>query len=108
MLKRATDSITLLRLLVVLSALVLGAGGAVLGALVASAMRTQAVDDRKAALTEYVDGVLGPDLVHGSKLVVHHRLADATPRQLYSRDDILSIKVWGRDGVLAWTDTDPQ
>jgi len=40
----------------------LGAGGLVLGSLVASAIRGQAVEDREASLTAYVNGVLRRDL----------------------------------------------
>ena len=106
MIERVSRSTTLLRLFVVLSALILGAGGLVLGSLVASAIRGQAVDDREASLTQYVDGVLGRELVHGDRLAVHRRPSQAALKRLHRRDDILSVKVWRPDGMLAWTDTD--
>jgi len=107
MIERVTRSLTLLRVFVVLSALVLGAGGLALGSLVASAIRDQALEDREAALTEYVDGVLGRELVRGDRLTVDREPSQATLRRLHSRDDVLNVKVWRPDGVLAFTDTDP-
>jgi putative nucleotidyltransferase with HDIG domain len=107
MIERVSRSTTLLRLFVVLSALILGAGGLVLGSLVASAIRSQAVDDREASLTQYVDGVLGRELVHGDRLAVQRQPSQAALKRLHRRDDILSVKVWRADGMLAWTDTDP-
>jgi putative nucleotidyltransferase with HDIG domain len=91
---------------VVLAALVLGLGGLALGSLVASAIRGQAVEDREAAVAQYVDGVLGRDLVHGDRLAVDRAPSVDALRRVHSREDILSVKVWRPDGVLAWTDTD--
>jgi putative nucleotidyltransferase with HDIG domain len=108
MIERVTRSLTLLRVFVVLSALVLGIGGLALGSLVASAIRGQAVDDRESALTQYVDGVLGRELVHGNRLRVDRDPSQDALRRVHSRDDILSVKVWRPNGVLAWTDTDPK
>jgi putative nucleotidyltransferase with HDIG domain len=106
MIERVTRSLTLLRVFVVLAALVLGVGGLALGSLVASAIRGQAVEDREAAVAQYVDGVLGRDLVHGDRLEVDRAPSVDALRRVHSREDILSVKVWRPDGVLAWTDTD--
>jgi hypothetical protein len=108
MIERVTRSLTLLRVFVVLSALVLGVGGLALGSLVASAIRGQAVDDRRVALAQYVDGVLGRELVHGDRISVDRRPSQDALRRVHSRHDILSVKVWRPDGVLAWTDTEPK
>ncbi len=107
MLERVSRSTTLLRLFVVLSAFILGAGGLVLGSLVASAIRGQALEDREAALTAYVNGVLRRDLVDGDRLAQPRPPSEEVLSRLHARDDILSVKVWRPDGVLAWTDTDP-
>jgi putative nucleotidyltransferase with HDIG domain len=106
MIERVTRSLTLLRVFVVLAALVLGLGGLALGSLVASAIRGQAVEDREAAVAQYVDGVLGRDLVHGDRLEVDRAPSVDALRRVHNREDILSVKVWRPDGVLAWTDTD--
>jgi putative nucleotidyltransferase with HDIG domain len=108
MIERVTRSLTLLRVFVVLSALVLGLGGLALGSLVASAIRGQAVEDRETSLAQYVDGVLGRELVHGNRLEVDREPSQDALRRVHRRDDILSVKVWRPDGVLAWTDTDPR
>jgi putative nucleotidyltransferase with HDIG domain len=108
MVKRVALSLTLVRALVVLSALVLGTGGFVLAALVSSAMRNQAVEDRQAALTQYVDGVVGRQLVNGDRLQVERHMPLETRGRLFTREDIKSVKVWREDGVLAWTDTEPE
>jgi putative nucleotidyltransferase with HDIG domain len=107
MLERVSRSTTLLRLFVVLSALILGAGGLVLGSLVSSAIRDQAVEDREASLAAYVNGVLRQDLVEGDRLVQPRLPSEEVLARLHNRDDVLSVKVWRPDGVLAWTDTDP-
>ena len=106
MIERVTRSLTLLRVFVVLSALVLGVGGLALASLVASAIRDQAVEDRESAVTQYVDGVLGRELVQGDRIVVAREPTQDALRRVHNRHDILSVKVWRPDGVLAWTDTD--
>jgi putative nucleotidyltransferase with HDIG domain len=107
MIERVSRSLTLLRVFVVVAALILGIGGLVLGSLVASAIEHQAVEDRQASLTQYVDGVLGEGLVSGDELAVDRIPSDPTLRRVHSRDDIISVKVWRSDGLLAWTDLDP-
>ena len=106
MIERVTRSLTLLRVFVVLSALVLGVGGLALGSLVASAIRGQAMEDREAAVSQYVDGVLGRELVHGNRIEVDRAPSVDALARVHNRSDILSVKVWRPDGVLAWTDTD--
>jgi putative nucleotidyltransferase with HDIG domain len=106
MIERVTRSLTLLRVFVVLSALVLGIGGLALASLVASAIRDQAVEDREAAVSQYVDGVLGRDIVHGNRIAVDRAPSVDALARVHNRSDILSVKVWRPDGVLAWTDTD--
>jgi putative nucleotidyltransferase with HDIG domain len=107
MIERVARSLTLLRVFVVSSALILGAGGLALGSIVGSAIRHQAVEDRQASLTQYVDGVLGQELVEGDELAIDRLPSALTLRRVHSRDDIVSVKVWRADGLLAWTDLDP-
>ena len=95
--------VSLLRLLVGMSALVLGVGGLVLGSLVTGAFRDQAVDHAKDSLAQYVDGVLVNELAAGDEVLVKEYLPDTTMRELGNRADILTVKVWRADGVLAWT-----
>ena len=73
------------------------------GALVTGAIRDQALEDAKASLAQYVDGVLHNELVQDETVRVRHALPPSTRSELENRDDILSVKVWRHDGVLAWT-----
>jgi putative nucleotidyltransferase with HDIG domain len=100
-------SITLLRVFVVTSALLLGAAALVLSALLTSSLRAQAVESSKVGLTQYVDGVLARELVQDGRLRV---TADVPrlERDLAARRDLFSIKVWKPDGVLAWTNLAPE
>jgi hypothetical protein len=64
-------SVTLLRVFLLASAVILVSGGLVLGSVLTAALRGQALDDKRASLTQYVDGVLRPELVRGDS--VHRR-----------------------------------
>ena len=65
-------------------------------------VRSQALDDARVSLTQYVNGVLHDELVKDGQVTVAD--ADAiAERDLRNRPDILSVKVWSPDGTLAWT-----
>jgi HD-GYP domain-containing protein (c-di-GMP phosphodiesterase class II) len=101
-------SITLLRVFVVASAIVLAAGAVVLGATVTKTLRRQALDDAKLSVTQYADSVVGRYVVHGGKIVVPREAQDILRRDVAARTDILSVKVWRADGQLAWTNVAPE
>src|SRR3954471_10802208 len=96
-------SVTLLRVFLVASAVILVSGGVFLGAVLTEALRAQALDDTRASLTEYVDGVLRPQLVRGNRIHVSPHLPRQIDEQLRRQPDIVSVKVWRPDGVLVWT-----
>jgi putative nucleotidyltransferase with HDIG domain len=104
---RVARSLTLLRAFVVSSALILALGAAVLGSLLSSALREQAVDDAERSLAQYTSGVLGSRLVQGSELTIGMPAPSVVRAELAERRDILSVKVWRPDGVLAWTSLEP-
>ena len=79
MVERLTARVTLLRLFVAMSGLILGIGGIVLGSVVTGAFREQAVEDAKDSLGQYVDGVLVNELVTDGKVAVRRRLPAADP-----------------------------
>ena len=106
--QRVARSLTLLRVFVVASALLLGLAALVLGTILTHALRTQALEDAKADLTQYTNGVLSSELLHDSKLVIRRRLPEVIDRDLTARPDIVSVKVWRPDGVLAWTNVAPE
>ncbi|MGI9658085.1 MAG: PAS domain S-box protein [Gaiellaceae bacterium] len=95
--------LTLLRIFVAASAVVLAVGALILGWLLTSSAQDQALLDSEVTLTEYVDGVLGTHLLESDSLAVSNDAEQLIERSLRSRPDVLSVKVWQPDGVLTWT-----
>ena len=81
-------SLTLLKVFVVASAAILTVGARV-------------------SLTQYVNGVLHDELVQDGR-VSSAKVSGLVERDLRSRSDILSVKVWAPDGTLAWTNLEPE
>ena len=79
-----------------------------LGTILTHALRDQALEDAKVDLTQYTNGVLNSELLRDSKLVIRRRLPEVIDRDLSARPDIVSVKVWRADGVLAWTNVAPE
>lgn len=96
-------SVTLLRVFLLASALILVTGGTVLAWLLTTSARDEALQERSANLTEYVDGVLRSELVRGDGIHVSPRLPLRIKAQLRRQPEILSVKVWRVDGTLVWT-----
>jgi putative nucleotidyltransferase with HDIG domain len=107
MTQRVARSLTLLWALVGVTAIVLAASAIVLGSMMNRALRRQAIDDAKLSLTQYTSGVLSPRVVYGTQVKVGDDVTGIVRRNLAERPDILSVKVWRRDGVLAWTSLAP-
>jgi putative nucleotidyltransferase with HDIG domain len=108
---RGTDdlarSITLLRAFLLASALILVAGGAVLGWSLSRTLWDQAVSSERSSLARYVDGVVRPSLVHGNRVVVTRSGGQAMVDSFNAqRQDIVAVKVWEPNGRLAWTNKD--
>jgi putative nucleotidyltransferase with HDIG domain len=96
-------SVTLLRVFLLASAAILFTGAIVLGSVLTASLRRQALDDTSTSLTQYVDGVLRPQLVRGDRIHVSAHLPLQIKAQLRRQTDILTVKVWRQDGVLVWT-----
>ena len=105
---RGEQTLTLLWAFVIVSALILAAGAVVLGAVLAGALRAQAVDDARTSLTQYTNSSLGPNLVRDGRIVVDDEAMTMLERDVQARPDVLSVKVWRPDGVLAWTSLSPE
>ena len=101
--EKISRSLTLLRAFVVASALLLAAAALALGFVLTHALQQQAIGDAQVSLTEYTNGVLHRELVHGGQISVSHEVKGLVQTNLQARPDILSVKVWRPDGVLAWT-----
>ena len=107
-LRRGRDlerSLTLLRVFLLTSALICTGAGVALGSILSHSLKSEALNAEKTDLARYVDGVVQPALVHGNRIDIPWRqdaqLADGVLRQ----HDIVTVKVWQGDGVLAWTNT---
>jgi putative nucleotidyltransferase with HDIG domain len=101
-------SVTLLRLFLLASAGILLIGALVLGSVLTGSLRRQALDDTSRHLSQYVDGVLRPQLVRGDKIHVSPRLPLRVKAQLRRQPEILSVKVWSPDARLVWTSRAPE
>jgi hypothetical protein len=101
-------SLTLLRVFLLASAVICAAGGIALGWMLSHSLTAEALDAEQTALARYVDGVVGPTLVRGDKVVVSPRDRGRFTSSVRRRKDIFSVKVWRADGVLAWTNVDPK
>jgi putative nucleotidyltransferase with HDIG domain len=100
-------SITLLRAFLLASALILVAGGAVLGWSLSRTLWQQAVSSEQMSLARYVDGVVRPTLVHGDRVVVSRRHGAAMLASFRAqRQEVVAVKVWEPTGLLAWTSVD--
>ena len=103
-LRAATErSLTLLRVFLVASAAILLAGAIVLGSILTSALKSQAVADERQSLSRYVDGVLRPSLVRNGRVTITPSISRVLAGQLRREPDLVTVKVWRPDGVLAWT-----
>jgi hypothetical protein len=101
-------SVTLLRVFSLASAGILLTGAILLGWLLTNSLRDQALEDSGRSLSQYVEGVLRPQLVREDELHVSPVLPQRVRAQLRLEPDILSVKVWGPDGTLVWTSRAPE
>jgi putative nucleotidyltransferase with HDIG domain len=99
-------SVTLLHVFLLASAAILLAGGIVLSWVLTATLRSQAISSAQTSLTRYVDGVLRPVLVHDGTVMVTPSDSATLVQSLRYEPDIVTVKVWRADGVLAWTNRD--
>ena len=107
-LRAATErSLTLLRIFLVASAGIIAVGGLVLSSVLTRTLSDQALADSRASVSQYVDGVLRPALVHGDALQVGPHVSARLEGELRRNRGLVTVKVWRNDGVLAWTNRAP-
>ena len=103
-LRTATErSVTLLRAFLLASALIVAAGGVVLSSILTHALSDQALADSRSGVSQYVDGVLRPELVRGNHVQVSRHVSARLTGELRRNRSLVTVKVWRPDGVLAWT-----
>jgi putative nucleotidyltransferase with HDIG domain len=108
-LKAAADrSLTLLRIFLLASALVLAVGAVILSTVLTRSLNDQAITDHRESLTRYVNGVLQPTIVHGNSLRVSPHVSSLLLGELHRDRDVVTVKVWRPNGVLAWTNRAPE
>ena len=96
-------SLTLLRVFLLASALICAGAGVALGSILSRSVKSEALDAEKSALARYVDGVVQPTLVHGNRLEIPWQQDAQLEEGVLRQRDIVTVKVWQSDGVLAWT-----
>jgi putative nucleotidyltransferase with HDIG domain len=101
-------SVTLLHVFLLASAGILFIGATTLGWLLTTSLQRQALDDNSTSLTQYVDGVLRPQLLRGNEQQISTHLPLQLKAQLRRQPDLLSVKVWRPDGTLVWTNRAPE
>ncbi len=100
-------SLTLLHVFLLASAVMLLAGGAVLGWTLTRTLHEQALVSERWALARYVDGVVRPTLVRHDRVAVTRAGGKALRSSLAAQPDVVAVKVWQPDGRLAWASLDP-
>src|SRR2546421_1501402 len=96
-------SLTLLWVFLLASAVILLAGAVLLSGLLSSRLRGQVIGDARTSLTQYVDGVLRPELVDRNNVVVRRGLPQRQVEALGRRPDVVTNKGCRANRVLPRT-----
>ena len=99
-------SVTLLHVFLAASAVILVAAAVALGGMLTRTIERQAVDDERAGIVQYVGSVVTPELVRNNRIRMSQAAAATLARGMRVRGDLISVKVWRRDGRLLWTTLD--
>jgi HD-GYP domain-containing protein (c-di-GMP phosphodiesterase class II) len=105
-LRRGRDlqrSLTLLRVFLLASALICAGAGVALGSILSRSLKSEALNAESTALTRYVDGVVHPLLVRNGHVHIPWKKDGQLAESVLRQHDIASVKVWRKDGILAWT-----
>jgi putative nucleotidyltransferase with HDIG domain len=107
-LRRGRDlerSLTLLRVFLLASALICAGAGVVLGSMLSRSLKSEALNAEQSALARYVDGVVHPLLVRNGRVHIPWKQDGRLAMSVLRQHDIATVKVWRKDGILAWTNT---
>ena len=97
--------LTLLRVFLLASALICAGAGVVLGSILSRSLKNEALNAEETALAHYVDGVVHPLLVRHGRFHIPWQKDLQLAQNVLGQHDIATVKVWRRNGVLAWTNT---
>jgi hypothetical protein len=107
-LRRGRDlqrSLTLLHVFLLTSALICAGAGVVLGSVLSRSLKSEALNAEETALTHYVDGVVHRLLVRDGRVHIPWKKDGQLAQSVLRQHDIATVKVWRKDGILAWTNT---
>jgi putative nucleotidyltransferase with HDIG domain len=107
-LRRGRDlerSLTLLRVFLLASALICAGAGVALAAMLSRSLKSEALNAEETALAHYVDGVVHPLLVRHGRVHIPWQKDGRLAQDVLRQHDIATVKVWRKDGILAWTNT---
>ena len=105
-LRRGRDlerSLTLLNVFLLASALICAGAGIALGSMLSRSLTKEALNAEQSSLVQYVDGVVRPVLVHHGRVEVPWAKDGQLAAGVMSQHDLVTVKVWKRNGFLAWT-----
>jgi putative nucleotidyltransferase with HDIG domain len=108
-LRRGRDlqrSLTLLRVFLLASALLCAGAGVALGSMLSRSLTREALNAEQTSLVQYVNGVVQPVLVSHDHVNVPWTQDARLGSNVLSQPDIVVVKVWTADGVLAWTNAE--
>ena len=105
--ERIARSLTLLRVFILASALLLGAAAVGLGFVLTHALRQQAIEDAQVSLTEYTNASERGGRARG-RVVVGHRTPRKSSVEHRCEAGHPQRQGLGPDGVLGWTNLEPE
>jgi putative nucleotidyltransferase with HDIG domain len=107
-LRRGRDlerSLTLLHVFLLTSAVICAGAGVLLGSILSRSLKSEALNAERSALARYVDDVVHPLLVRNGHVHIPWKQDGQLAQSVLRQRDIATVKVWRKDGILAWTNT---
>jgi putative nucleotidyltransferase with HDIG domain len=100
-------SLTLLRALLLASAVILAVGGVALSSTLSGDLRAAALDDTALDVGAYADAVVAPALVRGGEIAAGSAARRRLARSVRLPNDVRGLNVYARDGRLVFSTTRP-
>ena len=107
-LRRGRDlerSLTLLHVFLIASALICAGAAVALGSMLSRSLKSEALNAEETSLAHYVDDVVHPLLVRHGRVHIPWQQDARLAQSVLRQHDIAAVKVWRKDGILAWTNT---